>query len=92
MNGKQERLLQKLGPSAHAFTLQLPITAPSSIVLQDGNDETKSPVGVEYDFVTYVGENADDRNHKRSSVSMAIRKVIIFNNKTKFCNFPSLPT
>jgi hypothetical protein len=32
-------------------------------------------VGVEYDFMTFVGENADDRSHKRSSVSMAIRKV-----------------
>ena len=71
----QDRLLQKLGASAHAFRFQLPTTAPVSIILQDGNDDTKSPVGVEYDFVTYVGENAEDRAHKRSTVSMAIRKV-----------------
>jgi arrestin-2 len=71
----QDRLLQKLGASAYAFTFQLPTTAPASIILQDGSEETKSPVGVEYDFVTYVSENAEDKSHKRSTVSMAIRKV-----------------
>ena len=70
-------MIQKLGSSAHAFTFQLPTTAPASIIIQDGSEETRSPVGVEYDFVTYVGDNADDKTHKRSSVSMAIRKVSI---------------
>ena len=74
---KQERLLQKLGSNAYAFSFQLPVTAPASIVLQEGSaDDTAPPVGVEYDFNTYVSENAEDRSHKRSSVSMAIRKVI----------------
>lgn len=72
----QDRLLQKLGAQAHPFTFQLPTTAPASVVLQDGGkDDTGPAVGVEYDFNTYVGENAEDRSHKRSSVSMAIRKV-----------------
>lgn len=72
----QERLLQKLGSNAYAFSFQLPTTAPASIVLQEGsNDESAPPVGVEYDFNTYVSEAAEDRSHKRSSVSMAIRKV-----------------
>ena len=69
--------MQKLGSSAHAFTFQLPTTAPTSIILQDGNDESKSPVGVEYELFTFVGDNVDDKSHKRSSVSMAIRKVPI---------------
>ena len=74
---KQERLLQKLGSNACAFSFQLPVTAPASIVLQEGSaDDSAPPVGVEYDFNTYVSENAEDRSHKRSSVSMAIRKVI----------------
>ena len=74
---EQDRLLQKLGSNAHPFTFQLPTTAPASIVLQDGEEPGKQgpPVGVEYDFITYVGENAEDKSHKRSSVSMAIRKV-----------------
>ena len=72
-------MLKKLGNQAHAFTFQLPSTAPASIVLQDGSkpSENTPPVGVEYDFMTFVGENAEDRSHKRSSVSMAIRKVIV---------------
>lgn len=69
--------MKKLGPQAHAFTFQLPTTAPASIVLQEGgkSDDTVPPVGVEYDFLTFVGESEEDRSHKRSSVSMAIRKV-----------------
>ena len=70
----QERLLVKMGPSAHAFTFKLPTTAPSSIILQ-GSDETKAPVGIEYELVSYVSDSVGDRSHKRSSISMAIRKV-----------------
>jgi hypothetical protein len=73
----KDRLLKKLGAQAHAFSFSLPTTAPASIVLQEGGRENDAIplVGVEYDFMTFVGENADDRSHKRSSVSMAIRKV-----------------
>ncbi|XP_057365380.1 arrestin homolog [Daphnia carinata] len=73
----QDRLLKKLGSNAYAFTFTLPTTAPASIVLQEGgrDGDTAPPVGVEYDFLTFVGENENDRSHKRSSVSMAIRKV-----------------
>lgn len=73
----QDRLLKKLGANAYAFTFTLPTTAPASIVLQEGGraGDTAPPVGVEYDFLTFVGENENDRSHKRSSVSMAIRKV-----------------
>lgn len=69
--------MKKLGAQAHAFSFSLPTTAPASIVLQEGGRENDAIplVGVEYDFMTFVGENADDRSHKRSSVSMAIRKV-----------------
>jgi len=71
----QERLIQKMGSSAYAFTFQLLNSAPASIIIQDENGEQKNPVGVEYDFITYVGDNAEDKSHKRSTVSMAIRKV-----------------
>lgn len=76
----QDKLLKKLGSNAHSFSLQLPITAPSSILLSDGEQPIGStpsaPIGIEYDFRTFVGENAEDRGHKRSTVSMAIRKVL----------------
>lgn len=64
-----------MGSSAYAFTFQLLNSAPASIIIQDENGEQKNPVGVEYDFITYVGDNAEDKSHKRSTVSMAIRKV-----------------
>jgi len=72
----QERLVQKLGATAHPFSFQLPTSAPTSIIVQDGIDiESKNPVGVVYDLLTFVGDNENDKQHKRSSVSMAIRKV-----------------
>ena len=71
----QERLIQKMGSSAYAFNFQLLTSAPASIIIQDELGEQKKPVGVEYDFITYVGDNAEDKSHKRSTVSMAIRKV-----------------
>lgn len=86
----QDRLLKKLGANAYAFTFTLPTTAPASIVLQEGGraGDTAPPVGVEYDFLTFVGENENDRSHKRSSVSMAIRKV----RTSSFLQTPSPPT
>ncbi|KAK2714947.1 arrestin homolog [Artemia franciscana] len=69
----QEKLLKKLGSDAHAFTFQLPTTAPTSVVLQENSND--QPMGIEYDLRAFVGENQDDRGHKRSSVSLAIRKV-----------------
>merc|ERR1712035_7795 len=73
--GWQERLIQKLGATANPFSFQLPTTAPTSIILQDGAEDAKSPVGVVYDLLIFVGDNENDKQHKRSSVSMAIRKV-----------------
>ena len=68
--------MQKLGATAHPFSFQLPTSAPTSIIVQDGIDiESKNPVGVVYDLLTFVGDNENDKQHKRSSVSMAIRKV-----------------
>nr|BAI50912.1 arrestin [Triops granarius] len=75
MSPLQERLVKKLGKNAYAFTFQLPTSAPPSVVLQEGIGPQGAPIGVEYDLRTFVGENAEDKGHKRSTVSMAIRKV-----------------
>lgn len=40
-----------------------------------GPDEEGQPCGVHYFLKTFIGENDTDRTHKRSTVSMAIRKV-----------------
>lgn len=71
----QERLLRKLGSNAFPFTFIFPSTAPSSVTLQPGDDDQGKPLGVEYTFKVYVGENDEDIGHKRSAVALAIKKL-----------------
>lgn len=77
----QERLLRKLGPNAIPFTFNFPQSAPSSVTLQPGPDETGGgggggePCGVSYYIKIYSGENETDVSHKRSTVNLGIRKI-----------------
>ncbi|XP_014279190.1 arrestin homolog [Halyomorpha halys] len=71
----QERLLKKLGPNAFPFTFKLPPNAPASITIQPGQNETGEPCGLQYLLKMFVGENETDRSHRRSTVSLGIRKV-----------------
>ncbi|XP_077286026.1 arrestin 2 [Arctopsyche grandis] len=71
----QEKLLKKLGPNAFPFTFNFPDMSPSSITLQPGDDDQGKPLGVEYSVRTYVADNEDDKGHKRSSVTLAIKKL-----------------
>ncbi|XP_066991220.1 arrestin homolog [Anabrus simplex] len=70
----QERLIKKLGPNAFPFTFQFPAAAPSSVTLQPGDDDSGKPLGVEYNIKTYVVDH-EDKPHKRSSVTLAIKKL-----------------
>lgn len=71
----QEKLMRKFGQNAFPFTFHFPAASPSSVTLQPGDDDTGKPLGVEYSIKTYVGENSEDRGHKRSAVTLAIKKV-----------------
>ena len=71
----QERLLRKLGPNAIPFTFNFPETAPSSVTLQPGSDEIGEPCGVSYCIKIFSGESDSDFTHKRSTVSLGIRKI-----------------
>lgn len=72
----QQRLLDKLGGSAYPFLFKFPTNSPSSVVILSGEPNDKSkPLGVEYRVRTYVGDSLDDPGHKRSTVSLAIKKV-----------------
>lgn len=71
----QERLLKKLGPNAFPFTFTIPPSAPASIQLQPGKNDEGEPCGVQYFVKIFTGESESDRSHRRSSVSLAIRKV-----------------
>lgn len=71
----QDRLLRKLGPNAIPFTFKFPQSAPSSVTLQPGEDESGEPCGVSYVVKIYSGDTETDVTHKRSTVSMGIRKI-----------------
>lgn len=71
----QDRLLKKLGPNAFPFNFVFPPSSPSSVTLQPGDDDQGKPLGVEYTVKVFVGENEEDKGHKRSSVALAIKKL-----------------
>ncbi|XP_018349693.1 PREDICTED: arrestin homolog [Trachymyrmex septentrionalis] len=71
----QDRLLKRLGSNAYPFIFHFPQTAPCSVTLQPGDDDQGKPLGVEYAVKIFVGDNEEDKKHKRSSVSLAIKKL-----------------
>ncbi|XP_012216180.1 arrestin homolog [Linepithema humile] len=71
----QERLLRRLGANAYPFTFHFPQTAPCSVTLQPGDDDQGKPLGVDYTVKIFVGDNEEDKGHKRSSVALAIKKL-----------------
>jgi len=73
VNEVQDRLVKKLGGNAHPFVVNLPDMAPSSVVLQ--NDESSKPLGVMYELRVFVADSANEKQHKRNSVTLAVRKV-----------------
>lgn len=71
----QDKLIKKMGPNAYPFTFIFPEMAPSSVTLQPGEDDQGKPLGVEYTVKIYVADNEEDRGHKRSTVTLAIKKL-----------------
>jgi arrestin-1 len=71
----QERLLKKLGPNAFPFTFEITPAAPTSVTLQQGDDEHGEPCGIQYFVKIFAGESETDRSHRRSTVSLGIRKI-----------------
>jgi len=72
-NEVQDRLIKKLGGNAHPFMVTLPDMAPASVVLQ--NDDSSKPIGVLYELRVFVADSPSDKQHKRNSVTLAVRKV-----------------
>lgn len=75
MTPMQERLVKKLGNNAFPFTFSFPQSAPSSVTLQAGEDDQGKPLGVEYYIKCFVGDQDEDKSHKRSAVSLTIKKL-----------------
>lgn len=75
MTPVQEKLVRKLGANAHPFTFHFPPNSPSSVTLQQEGDDNGKPLGVEYTIRAYVADSEDERQHKRSMVSLVIKKL-----------------
>nr|XP_045586404.1 arrestin homolog [Procambarus clarkii] len=74
--GTMARLLEKLGEAAaRPFTLLLPKDTPPSVTLEPGAEGTSKKLGVIYELMLYVAENAEDQPHRRNSVTLAVRKI-----------------
>ncbi|XP_042863409.1 arrestin homolog [Penaeus japonicus] len=71
----QERLMKKLGGNSYPFTFKMPEQAPPSVTIQPGAEDEGKPCGVEYYIKVYVGDNEEDRSHKRSTVQLNIRRI-----------------
>lgn len=75
MTPMQERLIKKLGANAFPFTFHFPATSPSSVTLQAGEDDDGKPLGIDYAIKCFVGEHDDDKGHKRSGITLIIKKL-----------------
>ncbi|KAK7078647.1 Arrestin (or S-antigen), C-terminal domain, partial [Halocaridina rubra] len=71
----QDRLMKKLGTNAYPFAITIPQSAPASVQLHTGKEESTKPLGVIYEMKVYVAENGEEKPHKRNSVTLAVRKV-----------------
>lgn len=85
----QEKLTKKMGPNAYPFVFHFPEMSPSSVTLQAGEDDHGKPLGVEYYLKIYVGANDEDKGHKRSTVSLAIKKLQIASQSRTVSRLPS---
>ncbi|XP_011637907.1 phosrestin-2-like isoform X1 [Pogonomyrmex barbatus] len=71
----QEALIKRLGPNAHAFTIEIPSIAPPSVQLVPAKEYNGPPIGNSYDIRVYVAERADERLHRKTTVRMGIRVI-----------------
>ncbi|XP_029166424.1 phosrestin-2-like isoform X2 [Nylanderia fulva] len=71
----QEALVKRLGPNAHAFTMEITPLAPPSVQLVPAKEYNGAPIGTSYDVKAYVAERADERLHRKTTVRMGIRVI-----------------
>ncbi|EFA07498.1 arrestin 2 [Tribolium castaneum] len=85
----QEKLVKKMGTTAYPFIFKFPEMAPSSVTLQPGEDDQGKPLGVEYFVKIYVAANEEDKGHKRSTVTLAIKKLQMLSQPRIITRLPS---
>uniref|UniRef100_A0A8C1W2J3 Arrestin, beta 2a n=1 Tax=Cyprinus carpio TaxID=7962 RepID=A0A8C1W2J3_CYPCA len=71
----QERLLKKMGQNAYPFHFTIPQNLPCSVTLQPGPEDTGKACGVDFEIRAFCAKTTEEKNHKRNSVRLMIRKV-----------------
>ncbi|XP_076276807.1 phosrestin-2 isoform X2 [Lasioglossum baleicum] len=71
----QEALVRRLGPNAHAFTMEITPLAPPSVQLVPAKEYNGAPIGSSYDVRVYIAEQADEKLQRKTTVSMGIRVI-----------------
>ncbi|XP_076627762.1 arrestin homolog isoform X1 [Colletes latitarsis] len=71
----QDALVKRLGPNAHAFTMEITPLAPPSVQLVPAKEYNGAPIGTSYDVRAYVAERADEKLHRKTTVRMGIRVI-----------------
>ncbi|XP_011874089.1 PREDICTED: phosrestin-2-like isoform X2 [Vollenhovia emeryi] len=71
----QNELIKRLGPNAHAFTIEIPSIAPPSVRLVPAKEYNGPPIGNSYDLRVYVAERADEQLHRKTIVRMGIQVI-----------------
>jgi hypothetical protein len=54
------------------------------VTLQTEQGDGVKPLGVEYNVKAYVADKPEERSHKRSSISLAIKKVKALSSKARY--------
>ncbi|KAL2097935.1 hypothetical protein ACEWY4_007142 [Coilia grayii] len=71
----QEKILIKLGENAYPFFFEFPDNLPCSVGMQPAPTDVGKRCAVEFEVKAFSAENQDAKVRKRSTVSLAIRKV-----------------
>nr|XP_053629004.1 arrestin homolog isoform X3 [Cherax quadricarinatus] len=69
----QDTLVKRLGTGAVPFTFTVSSLAPPSVTLLPARTYLGAPIGTNYDLRIFVGETAEDKPHKRSSIRMGVK-------------------
>ena len=67
--------MKKIGAGAMPFLFELSKNTPPSVTLCPAGDAPGKQCGVEYQLRIFVGENENDKAHKRSSIGMTVRII-----------------
>nr|AUG68938.1 arrestin-visual-Y [Geotria australis] len=71
----QEKLLNKLGGTAYAFSFSMPQNLPCSVMMQPAPSDKGKSCGVDFEVKAFCCESLDEDIKKKHSVSLLIRKV-----------------